>query len=93
MKPRYNINEDFYTWFDSLESQEIKNSIKKINVGEDIDSVLEDFSHTINQALLHAVFINIKNAVKKPYDAEACRAQYLANTPKNYQAIADHIVE
>lgn len=93
MQPRYNVNEDFYEWVDRNARLELQKSIKKINSGQAIDTVLEEHAQYISKCILHAIFINIKNSVKTPYDAAACRAQYQANTPKNYQAAADHILE
>jgi nitrogenase subunit NifH len=90
---RYNVDEDFCAWIDSIERFEKNQAIKKINAGENIDQVLEQYSQAINRALLHAVFINIKKAVAKPYDAAVCRKQYQSNTPDNYKNVADHILE
>ena len=90
---RYNVDEDFYAWFDSIEQVEKNQAIKKINASENIDQVLDQYSQAINRALLHAVFINIKKAMIRPYDADLCRKQYQENTPKNYKSIADHILE
>ena len=93
MLPRYDINKDFNEWFDQIKEFELKQAIKKINAGHDVDTVLEEYSQTINKSLLHAVFINIKNAANRPYDAAACRKKYFDNTPKNYHQVADHILE
>jgi transcriptional regulator of met regulon len=90
---RYKVEEDFCAWFDFIEQFEKNQAIKKINAGENIDQVLEQYSHAINRALLHAVFINIKKAMIRPYDADLCRKQYQSNTPDNYKNVADHILE
>jgi hypothetical protein len=90
---RYNVDEDFDAWIDSIEKFEKNQAIKKINAGENIDQILEQYSQAINRALLHAVFINIKKTMIRPYDADLCRKKYQENTPKNYKNIADHILE